>query len=65
MSYQTGEFLEVCKDRLLSGCKVIIEKIGWIKQEEKSDLSGLVDYKQVSMLSSKKQVNSNTQFQET
>ena len=41
MSYQAGEFLEACKDRLLSGCKIIVEKIGWIKQEEKSEVSKL------------------------
>ena len=72
MSYQAGEVLEACKDRLLSGCKIIIEKIGWIKQEEKravckivqkGDLSCLVDYQCCHR--KKKQVNGNTQFPET
>ena len=26
LQYQAGEFLEECKDRLLDGCKIIIEK---------------------------------------
>ena len=26
VSYQAGEFLEACKDSLLNGCKIIIEK---------------------------------------
>ena len=61
VSYLAGDFLEACKDRLLSGCKIIIETIDWIKQEknavckilQEGDLSGLVNYKQVPMLSSK------------
>ena len=62
VSYQAGEFLEACKDRLLSSCKIIIEKFRLDKARRKSavckivqkgDLSGLVDYKQVPMLSSK------------
>ena len=62
LSYQVGEFLEACKDRLLSGCKTIIEKFRLDKARRKGavckiiqrgDLSGLVDYKQVPMLSSK------------
>ena len=62
VSYQAGEFVKACKDRLLDGCKIIIENLEWIKQGEKSalckivqkgDWSGLVDYKQDPMLSSK------------
>ena len=62
VSYQGGEFLEACKDRLLSGCKIIIEKFRLDKARRKSvvckiiqrsDLSGLADYNQVPMLSSK------------
>ena len=62
VSYQAGEFLEACNDRLLSGCKTIIEKFRLDKARRKSavckivqkgDLSGLIDYKQVPMRSSK------------
>ena len=62
MRYQAGEFLDACKDRLLDGCKIIIEKLRLDKARRKSavckivqrgDWSGLVDYKQVPMLSSK------------
>ena len=62
VSYQAGEFLEACKDSLLNGCKIIIEKLRLDKARRKSavckivqkgDWSGLVDYKQVPMLSSK------------
>ena len=62
MSYQAGEYLETCKDRLLSGCKIVIEKYRVDKSKgkyvvcnivQKGDWSGLVDYKQVPMLSSK------------
>ena len=62
VSYQGGEFLEACKDRLLSGCKIIIEKFRLDKARrksvvckiiQKSDLYGLVDYKQVPISSSK------------
>ena len=62
MQYQAGEFLDACKDRLLDGCKIIIEKLRLDKARRKSavckivqkgDWSGLVDYKQVPMLSSK------------
>ena len=61
-SYQAGAFLEACKDSLLNGCQIIIEKLRLDKARRKSavckivqkgDWSGLVDYKQVSMLSSK------------
>ena len=62
MQYQAGEFLEAYKDRLLDGCKIIIEKLRVDKARrkyavckivQKGDWSGLVDYKQVPMLSSK------------
>ena len=62
MTYQAGEFLEACKDRLLIGCKIIIEKLRLDKARRKSaickivqkgDWSGLVDYKRVPLLSSK------------
>ena len=62
MTYQAGEFLEACQDRLRIGCKIIIEKLRLDKARRKSaickivqkgDWSGLVDYKQVPMLSSK------------
>ena len=62
MTYQAGEFLEACKDRLLIGHKIIIEKLRLDKARRKSafckivrkgDWSGLVDYKFVPMLSSK------------
>ena len=62
MQYQAGEFLEACKDRLLDGCKIIIEKLRVDKARrnsavckivQKGDWSGLVDYNQVPMLSSK------------
>ena len=62
VSYQAGEFLEACKDSLLNGCKIIIEKLRLDKARrkcavckilQKGDWSGLVDYKQVRMLSSK------------
>ena len=62
VSYQAGEFLEASKDSLLNGCKIIIEKnrVDSSKRKyvvckivEKDDWSGLVDYKQVPMLSSK------------
>ena len=53
MSYQAGEFLETCKDNLLNGCKIIIEKCRVdsskrkyvvCKKVEKGDWSGFVDY---------------------
>ena len=62
VSYQAGEFLETCKDSLLNGCKIIIEKCRVYSSKrkyvvckivEKGDWSGLVDYKLVPMLSSK------------
>ena len=62
MTYQAGEFLEACKNRLLIGCKIIIEKLRLDKARRKStickivqkcDWSGYVDYKPVPMLSSK------------
>ena len=62
MQYQAGEFHEACKDRLLDGYKIIIEKLRVYKARrkyavckivQKGDWSGLVDYKQVPMLSSK------------
>ena len=62
MSYQAGEFLEACKDSLHNGCKIIIEKLRLDKARRKcavckilhkGDWSGLLDYKQVPMLSSK------------
>ena len=62
VSYQAGEFLEACKDNLLNGCKIIIETLRLDKARRKSavcklvqkgDWSGLVDYKQVPMSSSK------------
>ena len=52
-TYQAGEFLVACKDRLLIGCKIIIEKLRLDKARRKSaickivqkgDWSGLVDY---------------------
>ena len=48
VSYLAGEFLEACKDRLLSSCKIIIEKFDWIKQEEKVQYVKL--YKKVTCL---------------
>ena len=62
VSYKAGEFLETCKDRLLGGCKIVIEKcrVDSSKRKyvvckivEKGDWSGLVDYKLVPMLSAK------------
>ena len=62
VSYQAGEFLETCKDSLVNGCKIIIEKCRvdsskrkyvLCKIVEKDDWSGYVDYKSVPMLSSK------------
>ena len=62
MQYQAGEFLAVCKETLQDGCKIIIEKLRVDKARrkyavckivQKGDWSGLIDYKQVSMLSSK------------
>ena len=62
VSYQAGEFLETCKDSLVNGCKIIIEKCRvdsskrkyvLCKIVEKGDWSGYVDYKSVPMLSSK------------
>ena len=56
MSYQAGEFLETCKDRLVNGCKIIVEKcrVDSSKRKyvvckivEKGDWSGYVDYKSV------------------
>ena len=60
--YQAGEFLERTKEDLLSDCKIIIEKYRvdsskrkfvMCKIVQQGDWSGLVDYKQVPMLSSK------------
>ena len=60
--YQAGEFLERTKEDLLSDCKIIIEKnrvdsskrkFVMCKIVQQGDWSGLVDYKQVPMLSSK------------
>ena len=62
VSYQAGEFLETCKDSLVNGCKIIIEKcrVDSSKRKyvvckivQKGDWSGYVDYKSVPMLSSK------------
>ena len=36
MQYQAGEFLEACKDRLLDGCKIIIEKLRVDKARRKN-----------------------------
>ena len=61
-TYQAGEFLKAFKDRLLIGCKIMIERLRLDKVRRKSaickivqkgDWSGLVDYKHVPMLSSK------------
>ena len=38
VSNHAGEFLEACKDRLLSGCKIIIKTLGWIKQEDNGSI---------------------------
>ena len=60
--YQAGEFLEKTKEDLLSDCKIIIEKYRvdsskrkfvMCKIVQQGDWPGLVDYKQVPMLSSK------------
>ena len=62
VSYQAGEFLETCKDCLVNGCKIIIEKcrVDSSKRKyvvckivEKGDWSGYMDYKSVPMLSPK------------
>ena len=62
VSYQAGEFLETCKDSLVNGCKIIIEKyrVDSSKRKyvvckivQKGDWSGYVDNKSVPMLSSK------------
>ena len=62
VSYQAGEFLETCKDSLVNGCKIIIEKCRVdssrrkyvvCKIVQKGDWSAYVEYKSVPMLSSK------------